>query len=267
MNADYMHEHFALDGQNAIVTGASSGIGRATAIALAQFGAREITLLGRNADKLKITENQVLATGAACRTCLVDVSKSAEVERFFSEYRRDHEKLDILVSNAGFNVRLDLVAISEEEFDALLAANFKGGWLCLREGCKCMQAQRSGSIVVVTSVNGLLPLPNAGIYSSTKAALESLMRSLAATMAPYGVRINSVAPGAVWTDLTKDVFSIKDVHDGKVADIPLGFIGQPPDIGNVIACVAGPAFRFMTGSTVVVDGGELLRKNMITAQK
>ncbi|MDR1901482.1 MAG: SDR family oxidoreductase [Treponema sp.] len=261
MNLPFVNELFSLEGSIAVVTGAGSGIGQAAAIALANFGA-EVLLLGRTLEKLKKTENEISKAGGTSKCYKVDISNAEQVRSFFDSFKREYEQLDIFVSNAGYNVREDALNTTEEEFDGLINTNLKGAWRCLKYAGEIMKKQRSGNVVIVTSINGLHPTPNQAIYASTKFALQGLMQSLAATLAPYGVRVNSCAPGAVLTDLTKDIFSVKSVYDAKVAGIPLGFIGQPMDIGAVIASMASGAYRFMTGATILLDGGESLKSPM-----
>ena len=122
-----------------------------------------------------------------------------------------------------------------------------------------MKEQRSGSIVVITSINGLSPLINQAVYSSIKFGLEGAMRALAGSMAQYGVRVNSCAPGCVHSAGNQHIFSIDEFRKSKEASIPLGKIGNPEEIGNVVASMVSDAYSFMTGSTILVDGGELLR--------
>lgn len=261
MNQSFVRELLSLDGRLAIVTGAGSGIGQAAALALANFGA-EVLLLGRTPEKLETTEAEIARCGGKSRSFSVDVADKQQVASFFESFRKEYGHLDILVSNAGYNVRKDALDTTEEEVDGLLDTNFKGSWRCAKYAGQIMKEQRCGNIVFVTSVNGLRPTPNQAIYASTKFALIGLTQSLAATLAPYGVRVNSCAPGAVFTDLTKEVFSVKSVRDAKAGEIPLGFIGQPMDIGAIIACMVTDACRFMTGITILVDGGESLKGPM-----
>jgi NAD(P)-dependent dehydrogenase (short-subunit alcohol dehydrogenase family) len=189
----------------------------------------------------------------------VDVSQKEQVDEFFDRYRQKQERLDIYISNAGRQIRADALKMTEQEFDALLGTNFKGAWIGLQHAGNIMQDQRSGNIVIVTSINGLSPLSDQAVYSTTKAALQSLMQSLAATLAPYGVRVNSFAPGCVLTGINQDIFAIRKLYDDKVKKLPVGRLGNPTEAGNIIATMVTDAYSFMTGSTVVADGGELLR--------
>ncbi|MDR2652194.1 MAG: SDR family oxidoreductase [Prevotellaceae bacterium] len=261
MNVDFLKCMLSLAGCKAVVTGAGSGIGRAAALSLANFGA-EVFLLGRRMEKLSKTEEEINKAGAKSKSYGVDISDCNQVEEFFDFFRHEHQHLDVFVANAGQILRADVFDTSEEEFDRINNINFKGTWRCLKHAGEIMRKQRRGNIIVVTSVNGMRPMPNQAIYSSTKFALQGLTLSLAATLAPYGVRVNSCAPGSVITDFNKDIFSVESVRRNRIEEIPLGFIAEPMDIGVIIAFLATDACRFMTGSTVLIDGGESLRKSM-----
>ena len=259
MNEAYLKKLFCLDGKKAVVTGASSGIGRAISFSLANFGA-EVYLLGRSLHGLEKTHSQITAAGGSAKTFVVDISNQKEVDAFFERYEKENAgQLDIFVANAGINIRSEAIDAKIEDVDALINTNYKGTLYGLIHAGNMMKEQRSGNIVVITSVNGLSPLINQAVYSSIKFALEGLTRCFAGSLAEYGVRVNSCAPGCVHSAGNEHIFSIKEFRDAKEASIPLGKIGDPEDIGDVIACMVSDAFRFMTGSTILVDGGELMR--------
>lgn len=259
MREDYVKRLFSLDGKNAIVTGASQGIGKAIACSLAAFGA-QVAVLGRNRAYLSRVEGEIRAAGGNCRAYAVDVSCEEQMETFFHAYMTDHGQLDIFVNNAAFTVMKPALDTTEAEMDSLFATNVKGALFGLSRAGKIMKAQRSGSITIVTSVNALAPLPPQAVYTSTKCALEGLMRCIAADLSEYGVRVNSCAPGAINTHMNADAFSTQEGIDECARMIPLGRVGDPEDIGDAVACISSDAFRYMTGSTVLVDGGLMLRK-------
>ena len=174
----------------------------------------------------------------------------------------EHKHLDIFVANAGINVRGELPDVTEKEMGLLLGTDFIGTIYGLNQAAEVMKKQREGNIVIITSVNALRRLANQALYSAIKCAMESVMRSLAVTMAEYGVRVNSCAPGCIHSALNQHIFSQEQFRREKERGIPLGRIGNPEDIGDVVACMVSDAYRFMTGSTVLVDGGELLRPKM-----
>lgn len=261
MNQNYMEKLFSLEGRNAIVTGASSGIGRAIAVSLANMGAH-VALLGRSQKGLVLTRDQILGNGGLCEEYIVDISDTDSQKKFFESYRNTHDSIDIFVANAGINKRAELQDATLEDIDEMVRTDFVGTLYGLNLCANYMKEQRSGNIVVITSINGISPLPNQAVYSSIKCALESAMQSLAVSMAEYGVRVNSCAPGCIRTAINDHIFSVEEFRKGKEAEIPLGKIGSPEDIGDVVAAIVSDAFRFMTGATIPVDGGELKRKKM-----
>ena len=261
MNEAYMKKIFGLDGKTAVVTGSSSGIGQAIAESLANLGAH-VAVLGRSQQGIEQTCARIRDNGGSCQGYAVDITKQEEQERFFQTFLAEHKHLDIFVANAGINVRGELPDVTEKEMGLLLGTDFIGTIYGLNHAAEVMKKQREGNIVIITSVNALSPLANQALYSAIKCAMESVMRSLAVTMAEYGVRVNSCAPGCIHSALNQHIFSQEQFRREKERGIPLGRIGNPEDIGDVVACMVSDAYRFMTGSTVLVDGGELLRPKM-----
>lgn len=261
MNRDYLGKLFSLDGQKAVVTGGGSGLGRAIAISLAEFGA-EVTVTGRTLGKLQETRRLIQARNGVCHARTMDIADADSQASFFRGYLEEQGRLDIFVANAGMNKRAELQDETLEVIREITATDYIGTLDGLIHAAGAMKRQRSGNIVVVTSVNGVSALPNQAVYSSAKAALESAVRSLAASMAPYGVRVNSIAPGCIHSEINRQIFSRDEFRIPKEKQIPLGRIGNPEDIGDVVACMVGDAFRFMTGATLLVDGGELIRPMM-----
>ena len=149
--------------------------------------------------------------------------------------------------------------LSQEEIDALLATDYKGTLYGVMEAGRVMKEQKSGNIVIISSINGVSAMGNLAVYSSIKYALEGVVRSLAASLGPYGVRVNSCAPGVILSEMNQEIYSNEQNREAKLSTIPLRALGVPMDIGNVVACMVSDGFRFMTGTTVLVDGGELLR--------
>lgn len=258
MNMTYIEKLFCLDGKKAAVTGASSGIGRAIAVSLSSFGA-EVALLGRSVEGLRETHELIEKNGGVCEDYIVDISKTGDQDRFFREYIAAHGRLDIFIANAGINIRSELPDVRLEDMETLIHTNYIGTMYGMIQAANQMKLQRSGNIVVITSINGLSPLINQAVYSSIKFGLEGAMRCLAGSMAEYGVRVNSCAPGCVHSAGNRHIFDKENFRKAKEEAIPLGKIGDPKDIGDVVATIVSDAYRFMTGSTILVDGGELLR--------
>ncbi len=258
MNLKYINRVFSLQGQEAVITGASSGIGRGIAVSLANLGAN-VTLLGRNREGLAETERQIGKEGGSCESYQVDITSEEQVEKFFQVHWDKHQRMDIFVANAGINYRAELLESEMEEIDRVIQTDYKGTIYGVIRAGKIMRKQKSGNIVIITSINGISAMGNLAVYSSIKYALEGLTRALASSLGPYGVRVNSCAPGVILSNINKNVYDKESNRKAKLQSIPLGRIGNPEDIGDVVACMVSDAFRFMTGTTVLVDGGELMR--------
>lgn len=258
MDISYIKNLFSLEGKNAVVTGGSQGIGRGIAESLAKFGAK-VTILGRNQELLDETASEIIKAGGECSTYAFDISNRDEARKFFADYMENHNSLDIFVSNAGYTVRAQITDTTDEQIDGLIATNLVGAITLLNEAAAQMKEQRSGSIAVVTSVNGLSPLPGQGMYSVTKFGLEGASKALASTLAEYGVRVNSIAPGAVATAMNAEALVQPESVEATLKRIPLYRIAVAEEIGDVVACVVSDAFRYMTGATIVVDGGLSLK--------
>jgi len=248
---------FRVDGKKAVVTGASRGIGRATAIALARQGA-QVALVSRDAGKMDETADIIRKAGSNAVAYCLDVSDEAKVCRFFETIKESMGGLDIFVNNAAVTTLKFALDTTDEDMDRLFRINFKGAMYCLQGAANLMASQnKGGAIVIVTSVNAIVPLPMQAMYSSTKCALEGIMRCFALELAPYGIRVNSVAPGSIDTDMNS--IYPREVLDMFGQSLPLGRVGTPEEIADVVCFAASNAARYMTGSTIVVDGGLLVR--------
>lgn len=255
---DYLNQIVGLRGKTAIVTGASQGIGKGIAVSLAKFGA-EVTIIGRNKKLLEEAKKEVEAAGGSCDAAVCDVADKAAVDSFFDLYIKKHDKLDIFVNNAGYTVMKGALDTTEGEMEGLLRTNYMGALFGLQRAAQCMKNQRDGNIVIVTSVNALYPLPSQGVYTTTKCALEGLKSCLAADLCHYNIRVNTLAPGAVNTNMNHDMYVNGEVRKEVDKMIPLGHVADIEEMGDVCACMVSDAFRYMTGATVLVDGGLGLR--------
>jgi NAD(P)-dependent dehydrogenase (short-subunit alcohol dehydrogenase family) len=259
MNEKYVQSLLSLDGKTAIVTGGSQGIGRGVAVALGGLGA-DVCILGRNQKLLDETVALVTEAGGGCRSYVVDVSRRSVVDSFFEQFSKDHEKLDIFVNNAGISIHKYLDETPPEEVDRLLDTNVKAAIHCMNHAARLMKPRRSGVIIVITSVNGMNPLPGQGMYSVTKYALEGAAKALAGSLAEYGIRVNTCAPGAIDTAINKEALENEASRNEVLSRIPMRKIGTIADIGDAVACLASDAFNYVTGATIVVDGGMSLKK-------
>lgn len=256
----YVENTFCLEGKTAIVTGGNSGIGRAIALSLARLGA-DIVIAGRNEETLKSTLNELSSSGGNYELYKLDVSSRDEIRRFFEWYSSSHQKLDIFVNNAGYSVQGELQDTSDADIDGLIDTNLKGAICCMQHAADIMIQQKSGRILVITSINGVVnPHPTQGMYSVTKFALQGAMKAMAETLGEYGITVNSLAPGAIDTPMNSAAFADPGHIRAVEAKISLRRIGTAEEIGDVAAVMVSDAFSYMTGTTIVVDGGMMLRQ-------
>lgn len=259
MNSEYIDGLFDLTGKKAIVTGGSQGIGRGIAISLAAFGA-EVTVIGRNTKLLDETCEIIREMKGVCYGKALDLTNWSDVEQFFLEYEKENDTLDIFINNAGYTVRAEIGDTQKADIEGLLDTNVKAAIQCVQLAANQMKKQKSGNIVIITSVNAFNSHPNQGMYSVTKFALEGAMKAFASTLAEYGIRVNSCAPGAIDTAINAEVMEDAEIVKAVEQKIPMGIIGASKDVGDVVACMVSDACRYMTGASVVVDGGMMLKR-------
>jgi 3-oxoacyl-[acyl-carrier protein] reductase len=252
--------HFHLTGRSALVTGASSGIGAATAIALAGLGARVAIGYHRNREGAEQARDRIAAAGGTAVAIAADVRQAKEVRSLAEGAAAALGPIDILVNNAGSLVaRLGIREITEERLDDILAVNLKSAVLASQAVVPSMIDRRRGAIVNVVSIAGHNGGgPGAGAYAASKAALIAYTKSLARELAPHGVRVNAVSPGVIDTPF-HEVFSTPEMIAGFVKAIPLGRVGTPEECASVIAFLASDAASYVVGETIEVNGGQLMR--------
>ena len=252
--------------QVAMVTGAGQGIGRAIALRLAREGF-DVAILDVNAETARAVSDEVEAIGARALALVVDLLDVPAIEATVERVVQEWARLDVLVNNAGNVPITPLMEIGEAEWDRVLDLNLKAAFFCLQAAGRVMMAQRGGCIINMTSISGLGPRPDQTHYAAAKAGIISLTTSAALTFAPYGVRVNAVCPGIVDTPLTRQIhldrghlagISQEESLAHKVAQIPLGRIETPEDVAGVVAFLVSPDGAYITGQTIVVDGGMLL---------
>jgi 3-oxoacyl-[acyl-carrier protein] reductase len=248
-----------LEGQVALVTGASSGIGRATAEALALQGAR----VGVNFHKNQKGAEQALETirkaGGEALAIHADVTRHSDVQAMVGAVRKRWGRIDILVNNAGdLLARRTLADMSEEYWDQIMALNLKSVFLCVQAVWEEMAARKSGCIVNVSSIAGRNGGgPGAAAYAAAKGGMLTYTKALAKELAPHGIRVNGVAPGVIMTPY-HERHSSPDLMQKFVAGIPLGRAGTAQEVADVIVFLASPGARYITGETVEVNGGLLM---------
>ena len=255
-----MHRLLDLTDRVALVTGASSGIGAATAETLAELGARVALSYTRNVQGAGTTRDRIAKTGRTTTAIQADVRRGEEVKRLVERAVSELGPIDILVNNAGSLVaRRGIREVSDEHLDEVFSLNLKSAVLASQAVVPSMIERRRGAIVNIVSIAGHTGGgPGAGAYASAKAALTAYTKSLAKELAPHGVRVNAVSPGVIDTPF-HEVFSTADMMRNFVTTIPLGRAGTSQECANVIAFLASDAASYIVGETIEVNGGQLMR--------
>ena len=238
--------------KTAIVTGAGSGIGKAIALELASRGC-DVAVCGRRLEPVQATAAEITALGRRAFAASADVSNGESVTAFVAEVLKAFGHIDILVNNAGLTRDNLLIRMSEEEWDAVLGTNLKGAFLFSKAVARPMMKQRSGAIVNISSVVGLIGNPGQCNYAASKAGLIALTQSLAKELASRNIRVNAVAPGFIVSQMTDALPD--DLKSAMLAQIPAGRFGQVTDIAKAVAFLAGPDASYITGQTLSVNGG------------
>lgn len=243
-----------LTGKVAIVTGASRGIGRATAIALAAEGAKVVVNYASSAGAAEQVVADIVALGSEAIALPADVSKADQVEQLINATMEKWGQIDVLVNNAGITRDTLLLRMKPEEWQAVIDLNLTGVFLCTKAVSKIMLKQKSGRIVNITSVAGQMGNPGQANYSAAKAGVIGFTKTVAKELATRGITVNAVAPGFIATDMTSALKS-----DDILKFIPLGRYGQPEEIAGMIRFLAAdPAAAYITGQVMNVDGGMVM---------
>lgn len=251
--ADAVRGLHDLSGRTALVTGAGSGLGRAMTWGLACFGA-DVAIVDRDGAAAEACAGEIASgTGRQTASAVADVSDESQVERAVSEVLDRFGHVDVLVNNAGHNLRKPLLEFTVEEFDSMHAVHVRGAFLFCRAVGRTMQQRRSGSIVNIASMLGYVGAPNVGPYAAAKAALAQMTRVFALEMAPHGVRVNAIAPGYIDTPLTRT--HAPEVRSRITELTPLGRFGEARELIGPVVFLASDASSFVTGTALVVDGG------------
>ena len=245
-----------LDGKTALVTGASRGIGRAVALALAAAGARVAINYAGNVKAAEEVKAAVEAAGGTAILCQADVADSAAVEAMVAAVAKEFGTIDILVNNAGITRDTLLMRMKDEDFAKVLDTNLKGVFYCTKAVSKLMMKKRAGRIVNMASVIGLVGNAGQANYAAAKAGVIGFSKSVAKELASRGITVNVVAPGFIGTDLTADL--PETVKEKALADIPLGKMGEPEDVANAVLFLASDQASYITGQVVNVDGGMVM---------
>lgn len=263
-NASSKESSNCLSGQTAVVTGSAQGLGLAMAEALARQGAT-VVIADLQLDKGQAAAARLCEQGLRVSAGRLDISGSETVRQFFQETVSRLGKLSILVNNAGVGQNVCSVSeLADEEWDRVIRTTLTGTFYCCRAAAQCMERQESGCIVNVASINGQNPAALVAAYNVAKAGVISLTKTLSLELAAYGVRVNAVSPGPVYTDFNRSVMaqrckSLNLTEEQMVerirSSIPLGRWGEATDIANLVTFLCSPAASWITGEVIRVSGG------------
>lgn len=240
----------------ALVTGASRGIGRAIALALAKKGYAVAVNYGGSQAAAEGVKAEIEAADGRAIVIQGDVSKAEDVDKVFAEVKKEFGRLDVLVNNAGITRDSLMLRLKEENWDAVIDTDLKSGFLTMKAAAPIMMKQKKGAIVNIASVVGIMGNIGQINYSAAKAGVIGMTKTAARELAARGVRVNAVAPGFIATSMT-DVIPEK-IKEGMIHSIPLGRMGQAEDVANAVCFLASDEASYITGQVLKVDGGMVM---------
>ena len=246
------------DGSVAVVTGAGRGMGRAVALRLGGEGAR-VVVAELNPAHGKETADEIRAAGGTAVAVTADVSKVSDVTGLFADAVKAFGTVDILVNNAGIAVERSILDYTEADWDRQMGVNVKGVFFCSQAAARLMIPRRRGKIVNFASTSAFVASSHPEIaYDTSKGAVRQMTVAMAAELAPHGINVNAVAPGTTETEMTRSSLSTADGLAWQLARIPIGRVGKPDDIAAVVLFLCSADASYITGHTLVADGGWLL---------
>jgi len=246
---------FDLTGKTALITGSSRGIGRAIAAAMAGQGAK-VVISSRKAEACEEAAAAIRAAGGQALAIPCHVGDKAQLETLVEKTRAAFGEIDILVNNVGANPLLGpLQELSDEAFDRVMTSNVRSALWLSKLVLPAMAARRGGSVIFLSSIAALRASAGINAYGAAKAALMQLARGLAAEWGPHNVRVNCIAPGLIKTDFARALWEDEARAEARIAETPLGRLGEPEDVGGIAVLLASAEGSFITGQTIVVDGG------------
>jgi len=247
-----------LKGKVVVITGGATGIGKASALAFAEEGCT-VAVCGRRQDKLDSAMEEFEAAGYDLFTMALDASMEKQVEHFADEVFTRYGKIDIWMNNAGISPKRRLIDMSGDEWDDLMRINLKSVFLGAKTAASYMKKSGGGVILNASSFAAKMPIATSGAYAATKTAIVSLTRSLAAELAPYGIRVNSYIPGFIKTDINRERAEKQEAY--LTSQIALNRLGAPGDVAPALIFLASDRAGYITGTAVEITGGKFIIQN------
>jgi glucose 1-dehydrogenase len=244
-----------LTGKIALVTGAGRGIGAACAVELARAGADVVVNYHRSEEAARRVAGRIESLGRRASVVRADVAVKSEIERMFDEVESEWGAVNVLVNNAGIEIRTATSDCDEATYDATMDTNLKGAFFCARRALEAMRSKGWGRVINISSVHELTPTGFSAVYGMSKGGMLLLMRELALEYSRYGITVNNVAPGAIRTDINREVLADTAYEARVIGKIPAGFIGTPEDVARAVVFLASEDARYITGASLFVDGG------------
>ena len=253
-----------LEDKIAIVTGSSLGIGRAIAVAFAREGASLTINYRSHPEQGKEAVEEIEKSGGKAISVQADVSEPEGVKDLIQQTVQEFGRIDVMVNNAGIEQKVPFLETPLEVWEKVISVNLTGVWIGCQEAARQIVSQGNGGrIINVSSVHEDLPMPTNSPYCAAKGGVRMMMRTIAVELAPHGITVNNIAPGAVETPINKNLDDHPEQRQELISEIPLGRIGRPEDVASVAVYLASDASSYSTGSTFFVDGGMMRRSGSL----
>lgn len=248
---------WGLEGKVSLITGAAQGIGQACARLFAAQGAH-VVLADIQDPAGQALAQELQAQGLSASYVHCDVGLKSDVDALVAQVLNTHRRIDVLVSNAGIFKASPFLEISEQDFDEVLRVNLKGAFLIGQAVARAMKASGGGAIVNMSSVNGVLAIPEIASYNVSKGGINQLTRAMALALADDGIRVNAVAPGTIATDLARQAVLTSEAARAKILSrTPMKRLGEPEEVAHTVAFLASDAASYITGEVLTIDGGRM----------
>ena len=248
-------DKFKLNNRVAIITGGNRGLGKAMAMALAEAGG-QVAITSRNLDQAQTVAEQIAnVTGQTCRGYACNVTVPEQVETFVTQVVHDFGQVDILINNAGINIRGPIDQLSLAEFKAVQDINVTGVWLMCRAVAPYLKTSQYGRVINLGSILSQVSISNRTPYAASKGAVLQMTRTLALEWAPFGITVNAILPGPFGTEMNQSLLDDPEEYQDFVSKIPLGRWGEPEEIGGLVVFLVSETASFITGSGILIDGG------------